>query len=82
MYGYIDGYDFGEMEAMKYWAPPSSKIIVARPANAPCGFTTTFCEQKRRFAQRLTKQFKRAVCGATRSTPRQLFEKSWIKTFL
>ena len=24
MYGYIDGYDFGEMEAMKYWAPPSS----------------------------------------------------------
>ena len=24
MYGFIDGYDFGEMEAMKYWAPPSS----------------------------------------------------------
>jgi hypothetical protein len=24
MYGYIDGYDFGEMEAMKYWAAPSS----------------------------------------------------------
>ena len=24
MYGYIDGYDFGEMEAMKYWAPPAS----------------------------------------------------------
>ena len=24
MYGYIDGYDFGEMEAMKYWAPPST----------------------------------------------------------
>ena len=24
MYGYIDGFDFGEMEAMKYWAPPSS----------------------------------------------------------
>ena len=24
MYGYIDGYNFGEMEAMKYWAPPSS----------------------------------------------------------
>lgn len=24
MYGYIDGYDFGEMEAMKYYAPPSS----------------------------------------------------------
>lgn len=24
MYGYIDGFDFGEMEAMRYWAPPSS----------------------------------------------------------
>lgn len=24
MYGYINGFDFGEMEAMKYWAPPSS----------------------------------------------------------
>jgi hypothetical protein len=24
MYGYIDGFDFGEMEAMKYWAAPSS----------------------------------------------------------
>ena len=24
MYGYIDGYDFGEMEAMKYWAAPAS----------------------------------------------------------
>ena len=24
MYGYIDGFDFGEMEAMKYYAPPSS----------------------------------------------------------
>ena len=24
MYGYIDGYDFGEMEAMKYYAPPST----------------------------------------------------------
>ena len=24
MYGVIDGYDFGEMEAMKYYAPPSS----------------------------------------------------------
>ena len=24
MYGYIDGYDFGEMEAMKYYAPSSS----------------------------------------------------------
>ena len=24
MYGYIDGYDFGEMEAMKYYAPPAS----------------------------------------------------------
>lgn len=24
MYGYINGYDFGEMEAMKYYAPPSS----------------------------------------------------------
>lgn len=24
MYGYIDGIDFGEMEAMKYWAPPAS----------------------------------------------------------
>ena len=24
MFGYIDGYDFGEMEAMKYYAPPSS----------------------------------------------------------
>ena len=24
MYGYIDSYDFGEMEAMKYYAPPSS----------------------------------------------------------
>lgn len=24
MYGYINGYDFGEMGAQKYWAPPSS----------------------------------------------------------
>ena len=24
MYGYIDGFDFGEMEAMKYWSAPSS----------------------------------------------------------
>ena len=24
MYGFIDGYDFGELEAMKYYAPPSS----------------------------------------------------------
>ena len=24
MYGYIDGYDFGEMEVMRYWAPPAS----------------------------------------------------------
>ena len=24
MYGYIDGYDFGEMEAMKYYAPPAT----------------------------------------------------------
>lgn len=24
MYGYINGYDFGEMEVMKYWAAPSS----------------------------------------------------------
>lgn len=24
MYGYIDGFDFGEMEAQRYWAPPSS----------------------------------------------------------
>ena len=24
MYGYIDGYDFGEMECQRYWAPPSS----------------------------------------------------------
>lgn len=24
MYGYIDGYNFGEMEAMKYFAPPST----------------------------------------------------------
>ena len=24
MYGYINGFDFGEMEVQKYWAPPSS----------------------------------------------------------
>ena len=24
MYGVIDGYDFGEMEVMRYWAPPAS----------------------------------------------------------
>jgi ATP-dependent DNA ligase len=24
MYGVIDGYDFGEMEVMRYWAPPST----------------------------------------------------------
>ena len=24
MYGYIDGYDFGEMEPMRYYAPPAS----------------------------------------------------------
>ena len=24
MYGFIDGYDFGEMEIMKYYAPPST----------------------------------------------------------
>ena len=24
MLGFIDGYDFGEMEAQKYYAPPST----------------------------------------------------------
>ena len=34
MYGYIDGYNFGEMEAMKYWAPPSSWTDEKKRENA------------------------------------------------
>ena len=34
MYGYIDGYDFGEMEAMKYWAPPASWTDEKKKENA------------------------------------------------
>ena len=34
MYGYIDGYDFGEMEAMKYWAPPASWTDAKKRDNA------------------------------------------------
>ena len=34
MYGYIDGYDFGEMEAMKYWAPPASWTDQKKKDNA------------------------------------------------
>ena len=34
MYGYIDGYDFGEMESMKYWAPPSSWTDQKKKDNA------------------------------------------------
>jgi hypothetical protein len=34
MYGYIDGFDFGEMEAMKYWAPPSSWTDQKKKDNA------------------------------------------------
>lgn len=34
MYGYIDGYDFGEMEVMKYWAPPSSWTDEKKRENA------------------------------------------------
>lgn len=34
MYGYIDGVDFGEMEVMKYWAPPSSWTDQKKKDNA------------------------------------------------
>ena len=34
MYGYIDGYDFGEMEAMKYYAPPSTWSDEKKAENA------------------------------------------------
>ena len=34
MYGYIDGYDFGEMEAMKYYAPPASWTDERKKDNA------------------------------------------------
>ncbi len=34
MYGYIDGYNFGEMEAMKYWAPPASWTDTKKRDNA------------------------------------------------
>ena len=34
MYGYIDGYDFGEMEAMRYWAPPASWTDQKKKDNA------------------------------------------------
>ena len=34
MYGYIDGYDFGEMEAMKYYAPPASWADERKKDNA------------------------------------------------
>ncbi len=34
MYGFISGFDFGEMEAMKYWAPPSSWTDTKKRDNA------------------------------------------------
>lgn len=34
MYGFIDGYDFGEMEAMKYYAPPASWSDTKKKDNA------------------------------------------------
>lgn len=34
MFGYINGFDFGEMEAMKYWAPPSSWTDTKKRENA------------------------------------------------
>lgn len=34
MYGVIDGYDFGEMEVMRYWAPPSSWTDQKKKDNA------------------------------------------------
>ena len=34
MFGYINGFDFGEMEAMKYWAPPSSWTDIKKRENA------------------------------------------------
>lgn len=34
MYGYIDGYDFGEMEVQKYWAPPASWTDQKKKENA------------------------------------------------
>lgn len=34
MYGFINGFDFGEMEAMKYWAPPSSWTDTKKRDNA------------------------------------------------
>ena len=34
MYGYIDGYNFGEMEVQKYWAPPSSWTDEKKRENA------------------------------------------------
>lgn len=34
MYGYIDGYDFGEMECQRYWAPPASWTDQKKKDNA------------------------------------------------
>ena len=34
MYGVIDGYDFGEMECQRYWAPPSSWTDKKKKENA------------------------------------------------
>lgn len=34
MYGYIDGFDFGEMECQRYWAPPSSWSDEKKKENA------------------------------------------------
>lgn len=34
MYGVIDGYDFGEMECQRYWAPPSSWTDQKKKDNA------------------------------------------------
>lgn len=34
MYGHIDGYDFGEMECQRYWAPPSSWTEQKKKENA------------------------------------------------
>ena len=34
MYGVIDGYDFGEMECQRYWAPPASWTAEKKKENA------------------------------------------------
>lgn len=49
MYGVIDGYDFGEMEVMRYWAPPASWSNEKKQDSAKSKiYSGDFLEQKRK----------------------------------